>query len=392
MLSIVVGAVVCGSSSAQSLQPFVSGLHLPVDFVADPTSDERFYVVEQSGRVRVIEDGAIREEPFFEVDRSNFNQNGWEQGLLGMALDPGFETNRRFYLNFTGKDGSTHIVRLVAQTPQHADADSQEVILTYAQPYANHNGGSLRFGPDGMLYIGTGDGGAANDPHAYGQRLDTLLGKMLRIDVTGTPDEGKAYAVPADNPFVGRDDAMPEIWAYGLRNPWRYEFDSLGRLWIADVGQNRFEEINLQPADSKGGENYGWAKMEGFGEFRPGRSRMRDPKKLSPEEHRARGFEPPLYAYRHDPDGSITGGYFYEGQGVPALRNRYIFAEFQRGRIWSFRLKDDRPDDLAEHTEMFAAVAGKAGTLQRISSFGRDNAGELYILDIREGNIWKIVE
>lgn len=387
-------ALVCLASlgSAQSLEPFVSGLDKPVDFAADPTDDGRFYVVEQSGRVRVIENGTLLTQPFFEVDRSNFDAGGWEQGLLGIALDPKFAENRRVYLNFTGKRGTTHIVRVTAASPQQAEARSQTVILKYAQPWANHNGGSVRFGPDGMLWIGTGDGGAANDPQGNGQKLDTLLGKMLRIDVSGPPDEGKSYAVPKDNPFVDKEGARPEIWAYGLRNPWRYEFDALGRLWIADVGQNRYEEIDLQPADSKGGENYGWNVMEGFGEFREGGDRARDPRRLSAEQHAERGLVAPIHAYRHDPDGSITGGYFYEGDGVPALKNRYIFAEFQRGRIWSFKVEGAKATDLSEHTEMWTSVLEGKTPLQRISSFGRDNAGELYILDIRDGRVWKVVE
>lgn len=392
LISCAAMGVLTGVAGAQSLEPFVSGLDKPVDFAADPTDEARFYVVEQSGRVRIIEHGQLLAEPFFEVDRSNFEAGGWEQGLLGIALDPRFADNRRVYLNFTGTKGATHIVRLVAESPHRADPASQTVILTFAQPWGNHNGGSIRFGPDGMLWIGTGDGGAANDPQGNGQKLDTLLGKMLRIDVSGEPDEGLSYAVPKDNPFVGHEGVRPEIWAYGLRNPWRYEFDSLGRLWIADVGQNRYEEVHLQPADSKGGENYGWNVMEGFGEFRPGGDRARDPKKLTPEEHRERGFVAPIHTYRHDPDGSITGGYFYEGNGVPAMKNRYIFAEFQRGRIWSFKLEDGKATDLAEHTAMWTSALGGKSPLQRISSFGRDHAGELYLLDIREGRIWKMAE
>lgn len=395
MNKLLISIVMCatgGLAWSQSLETFVTGLNKPVDFVADPTDDGRFYIVEQSGRVRVVENGSLLPEPFFEVDRSDFNQNNWEQGLLGIALDPKFAANKRFYLNLTAKDGATHIVRVLAETPHKADAGSQMLILTYEQPWGNHNGGSLRFGPDGMLYIGTGDGGAANDPKLNGQNLDTLLGKMLRIDVSGEPDEGKAYAVPKDNPFVGRDDARPEIWAYGLRNPWRYEFDSLGRMWIGDVGQDRFEEIHLQPADSKGGENYGWNRMEGFGEFRAGGDRARDPKKLTAEQHAEQGFVAPIHAYRHDPDGSITGGYLYEGDGVPSMKNRYIFAEFQRGRIWSFKLEEGKPTDLAEHTEMLTSVLDGKTAMQRISSFGRDNAGEIYLLDIRDGQVWKMVE
>lgn len=391
MLSLAVGGL-ASLSSAQSLQPFVSGLTKPVDFAADPTDDTRFYVVEQVGRVRVIENGRLLDEPFYEVDRSNFTDSGWEQGLLGIAFDPKFAENRRVYLNFTGKKGATNIVRVEAKTPQQADAKSQTSILTFDQPFANHNGGGIAFGPDGMLYIGTGDGGAANDPYGNGQKLDTLLGKMLRIDVSGPAGDGKAYAVPKDNPFVGKEGARPEIWAYGLRNPWRFSFDSKGRLWIGDVGQNRYEEIDLQPEGSKGGENYGWNIMEGFGEFRPGGDRARDPRKLNAEQHAERGLTAPIYAYRQDPDGSVTGGYFYEGDGVPALKDRYVFAEFQRGRIWSFAVEDGKPTDMTEHTTMWTAALDGQTPLQRISSFGRDNAGELYILDIRDGRVWKVVE
>ncbi len=391
-LAAVIVLSLAGAAQAQNFERFVNGLSKPVDFAPDPTDDTRFYIVEQGGTIRVVEDGTLRLSPFFAVDKDNFTARGWEQGLLGLAFDPDYENNACFYVNYTGKGGTTYISRFKALSPVKADPNSETVILTIDQPYGNHNGGGIVFGPDGYLYIGTGDGGAANDPFNYGQKLDTLLGKMLRIDVTGEPDEGKAYAIPDDNPFIDDETALPEIWSYGLRNPWRYSFDSLGRLWIADVGQNRFEEIHLQPADSTGGENYGWKIMEGFGPFRPGRKKADDPKPLKPDQHRQKGFEPPIHAYRHNPSGSITGGYFYEGDAVPSLKNRYIYAEFMLGGIWSFRLKDGRVDDLAEHTDAFKTAITNASPAQRPSSFGRGNDGELYLLDIKGGAVYKIVE
>jgi len=223
--------------------------------------------------------------------------------------------------------------------------------------------------------------------------LNTLLGKILRIDVTGGADEGKAYGVPDDNPFVETDGVLPEIWAYGLRNPWRLEFDSAGRLWIADVGQNRFEWVHVQRAGSRGGENYGWNEMEGRRRFKPGRARFQDPPVLSPEAFRERGMQYPVFEYRHHPVASITGGYFYEGDTVPTLKDRYILADFMSGRVWSFKLGDDwQADDIVEHTDAFAQTFGGDGPSLAISSFGRDLAGELYILDHKRGRVLKIVE
>lgn len=377
---------------AQQLELLVEGLSRPVDFAHDPTSPERFYVVEQGGTIRVIESGQVRDEPFLRLAPGRISTGNWEQGLLGMAFDPGYGTNRRLYINFTAADGATHIVRCTADSPYRVDPDSEELILRVAQPYGNHNGGSLVFGPDGMLYIGLGDGGAANDPHGHGQRLDSLLGKMLRIDVTAEPDAPLAYAIPADNPFVGRDGARGEIWALGLRNPWKYSFDSTGRMWIGDVGQNRYEEIHLQPAGSRGGENYGWNVMEGPAEFRPGAHPRDDPEPLPPEEHRRRGFEPPVWWYRQSRTGSVTGGYFYEGERIAALRGRYLFADFETGQFWSFRLDEQgRADDVVEHTRSFARAFGGRPPRQAISSFGRDADGELYVLDHARGRVFRVV-
>lgn len=379
-------------ATAQSFQLVTKGLTKPVDFAADPNDDDRFYIVEQTGTIRIVENGELKLSPFFKAPVDNFTDKNWEQGLLGLAFDPNYADNKYFYVNYTGEGGTTHVSRFTATTPDKADLRSEEVIITIDQPFGNHNGGGIAFGPDGMLYIGMGDGGAANDPYKHGQNLDTLLGAMLRIDVSGKPDEGKAYAIPDDNPFVDTEGARPEIWSYGLRNPWRFSFDSKGRMWIGDVGQNRHEEIHLQEEGSTGGENYGWAIMEGPGEFRPGRKQSDDPKELKPAEHKERGFEPPLWSYRQDPDGSVTGGFFYEGTAVPSLTNRYICAEFQQGNVWSFRLKNGKVDDLAEHTAAFKSALAGQSAKQRVSSFGRGNDGELYMLDLKGGAVYKIVE
>jgi glucose/arabinose dehydrogenase len=380
---------------AQQTEVWIEGLRLPVDMAQDPTDPSRFYIVQQGGQIVIIKDGALREEPFFQAGADNFTgpQTNWERGLLGLAFAPDYAETRHFYVNYTGAGGATHISRFTAASATRTDPDSEVVILTIDQPWGNHNGGCVRFGPDGMLWIGTGDGGSANDPRGAGQRLDTLLGKMLRIDpaTDAFPDDPKRhYTIPAGNPFVEREGALPEIWSYGLRNPWRHEFDSVGRLWSGDVGQNRFADTHLPPAYSTGGENYGWNDMVGRGVFRRGTRRADDPAALADEEHRARGFEPPLWAYRHHPIGSVTGGFLYEGTGVPALRGRYIFADFQSGRIWSLRLRGGRADDVVEHESMGAGF-GELGAEASISSFARDAAGELYILDIKGGRVLKIV-
>jgi glucose/arabinose dehydrogenase len=393
------------AATAQQAEPWVEGLTKPVDMAQDPTDPSRFFVVQQGGSIRVIESDDLLDAPALTIPASEINTRNWEQGLLGLAFDPGYAENGRLYINYTDEDGDTRITRVTRADKRTFDFATEELILTFEQPWGNHNGGAIRFGPDGMLWIGTGDGGAANDPRNYAQNNNSLLGKMLRVDVSGTPDAGLAYAIPSDNPFVGNDDYRPEIWATGLRNPWRYEWDPAGNLWIADVGQNRHEEIHLQPAGSKGGENYGWKPMEGQAPFLPGRKPADDPEAVSNSEHRDAGFEPPLWTYRHHPLGSITGGYVYTGTEVPSLRGRYIYADFMSGRIWSLRLRTDagkdssadagpggfRADDVVEHTRDFQA-AFPLGTELCIGSFGTDRDGELYILDHKGGRVLKIVE
>ncbi len=402
-------AALSPATMGQSLTVVAEGLKKPTGIVTDPTHSSRFYIVEQKTcAIRIVESGALLDEPLMVLDTKEQVQTGnWEQGLLGIELDPDFANNKHFYVNYTAHrlekrrdPGSTHIARFTMTDAHTADPATEKIILTVEQPWGNHNCGNLRFGPDGMLYIGMGDGGAANDPRGAGLRLDTLLGKILRIDVHGTPDEGLAYAVPADNPFVDNDEARPEIWAYGVRNPWGFEFDAKGRLWWADVGQNRYEEINMQPADSEGGENYGWNTMEGFRAFKPrgGPQGGPDPKKQSPEEHAAQGFTAPIWDYRHFSavkddfrNGSVTGGHFYGDTEVSALRNRYIFADFMFGKVWTFKVKNGRADDVVEMTAVFADAFPGGDLNFSVSAFGKDTDGEPYVLDHKGGRLLKIV-
>jgi len=404
---VVVTAFVISASiaSGQRIEEVVAGLEQPCDIAADPTHDGRYYILEQDGVVRIVEDGRLMEKPFAEVDRADFTgpDSNWERGLLGIAFDPGYAENDRLYLYYTDVSGATVLSRFTAEDAYTLDWNTEERLLRIEQPWGNHNGGCIRFGPDGMLYVGPGDGGAANDPRNLAQDTSDLLGKMLRIDVTGEPDNGKPYAIPDDNPFVGDDDARPEVWAYGARNPWRFTWDSKGRLFIADVGQNRFEWVHVLPPGSKG-DNLGWKIMEGLGEFRPGRRRSQDPPRLERAEIAERGIRPAVFEYRHHPVASITGGYFYEGDTYDWLEDRYICADFMSGRIWTFELVEETADDEGGVQRWYAAddiveitrrvEASYGGSMRgSISSFGRSNDGEtLYILDHSGGRLLRFAE
>lgn len=365
------------------------GFEKPVDFVPDPEEPTRWYIVEQGGTIRIVEDGERLDDPFFEIDRSNFTDRGWEQGLLGLAFDPDYADNSYFYLNYTGSDDATYVSRFKAESPHRADPATEEVLLNIDQPFRNHNGGCIRFGPDGMLYIGMGDGGAAHDPRDHGQRLETLHGAMLRIDVSSEPEGSLPYNIPRDNPFRAMPEARSEIWAYGLRNPWKFSFDGQGRIWIADVGQDHVEEVNVERA-SRGGLNYGWAFKEGPDRFTQGRDRRAGRAVDGPLPS---GLIDPVWYYRHQRNGSITGGYFYEGERVPWLRDRYICADFMTGEFWTFRLDDNgEAEDVVDHSDEFIEALGERGRLQSVSSFGRDLDNELYFLDHRGGRLFRIVQ
>ncbi|MDE0183624.1 MAG: PQQ-dependent sugar dehydrogenase [Caldilineaceae bacterium] len=337
----------------------ISGLKRPVDFADARDGSGRFYVVEQEGLVQLISDGVKSETPFLDI-RERVNCCG-ERGLLGIAFPPDFAGTRIFYVNYTTTlPGSLHtrVSRFRLRDDAHlADPDSEEIVLEFFQPWANHNGGQLVFGPDGYLWIGTGDGGSGGDPQDNGQKGATLLGKMLRIDVT-TPTEDR-YLIPADNPFVGNDEFLDEIWAYGLRNPWRYSFDrETGDLYIADVGQNAWEEVSFQPADSRGGENYGWRFTEGLHCFNPaiGCSTV--------------DLTLPVAVYGRESGQSITGGFVYRGADHPSLQGIYFFADYVSGRIWGLRRDGG-------HWEARMML----DTRHSVSSFGEDEAGNLYVVD-----------
>lgn len=316
----------------------------------------RVFIVEQGGRIRVARDGELQNAPFLDL-RGRVSGDS-EQGLLGLAFAPDFASSGRFYVNYTNLAGGTVVARFTVdpQNPDRADPNSEQALIAYAQPFPNHNGGWMGFGPDGYLYIASGDGGSGGDPQDNAQRLDTPLGKMLRVDVSG-----EQVTIPADNPFANQSGARPEIWAYGLRNPWRASFDrETGDLWIADVGQGRTEEVNFQPAGVAGGRNYGWRILEGS-QCRSGGCS-------------SAGTVLPVSEYGRDLGCSVTGGYVYRGSRYPALRGSYLFGDFCSGRVFALRRQGEGDSAAAFSREQLAS------TSLPISSFGEDEEGNLYLV------------
>jgi glucose/arabinose dehydrogenase len=325
----------------------------------------RLFVAEQGGRIFELSNGRPRRGPY--LDLSHLTEASGEQGLLGLAFHPEFEGNGRLFVNYTDNSGDTVIAEYRAAAVHRADPASARVILAFDQPFPNHNGGGLAFGPDGLLYIGVGDGGSIGDPMGNGQSLGTVLGKLLRIDVDRGGDA--AYAVPAGNPFVGRAGARPEIWAYGLRNPWRFSFDrSTGDLWVGDVGQDRLEEIDRIEARSPGGVNFGWNTMEGSSCF-----------EVDPCERT--GLELPVTQYDHGSGCSVTGGHVYRGARYPELVGGYFFGDYCSGIIWAL---DSRSRALARPTPLL-------DTNYSVSSFGESENGELYLTDLASGRVLQVV-
>lgn len=343
-----------------ALTEVAAGFSAPV-YLTAPEGDLRLFVVEQGGRIRIIEDGQVQEPPF--LDLTALTDADGERGLLSMAFHPDYATNGYVYVNYTDNVGTTVVERYTRGAgPGTADPASAVTLLEVPQPYANHNGGQLQFGPDGMLYIGMGDGGSGGDPEENGQDPETLLGSLLRIDV----DAGSPYAIPSDNPFAG-GGGLPEIWAIGLRNPWRFSFDeSAGTLFVADVGQNRLEEINAVEA-SAAGLNYGWNTMEGT-ECYASASCETD------------GLTIPVHEYTHDDGCSVTGGYVYRGTAVAGVAGHYFYSDYCAGWLRSFQLTGGQATD---HTEWDVADVG------RITSFGRDANGEVYVLT-SGGRVYRI--
>jgi glucose/arabinose dehydrogenase len=337
----------------------------PVQVVNAGDGSNWLFVVQQGGRIELLIDGEKQAAPFLDltslVSRDANTIAYTERGLLGLAFAPDYQDSGRLYVNYTDANGNSVVARyrVSADNPAVADPASAEIILTQQQPYSNHNGGSLAFGPDGYLYIGFGDGGSQGDPQGNAQNLSTWLGKILRVDVSG---DGEGFTVPVDNPFAGQADALPEIWAYGLRNPWRMSFDALtGDLYFGDVGGSRYEEINFQPADSTGGENYGWNTMEGFAP-----TGLRNP----PD-----GLTPPIAVYDHNQGISVSGGYVYRGEQLPELDGTYFYGDWGTGTIWTAWR-----DGETWTSGRFMPFTGFA-----ISSFGVDEQGELLLVDYNGG-------
>jgi glucose/arabinose dehydrogenase len=347
-----------------AIAPVAEGFERPTHVTHAGDDSGRLFVVEQAGVIWVLRDGQRLQAPLLDI-RSIVGSEGNEQGLLSVAFHPDFAANGRFFVNYTDRGGST-VVAEYAATGDSADPQSARVLLTIPQPAANHNGGLLKFGPDGMLYIGMGDGGRAGDPWGNGQNPQELLGKLLRIDVDG----GEPYAVPADNPFVQQQNGRVEIWAWGLRNPWRFSFDRLtGDLYIADVGQNAFEEVHFQAAGAGGGANYGWNTFEGNSCF-------------SGSNCNAEGFVAPVAVYAHSEGGcSITGGYVYRGTAFPNLNGLYIYSDYCTGNVWALR-----GDATGWQNRLVTRFSINP------SSFGEDEAGELYVVDGEGGVVYRVVE
>lgn len=348
------------------LRTVAEGLEAPLGITNAGDGSNRLFVVEQGGRIVTLDLSTGTKTQFLDLSDQTVAEG--EQGLLGLAFHPDFEENGRLFVNHTNLEGDTVIAEYGASPPSAptVDPDTRRVLLEFDQPYANHNGGALAFGPDGALYIASGDGGSADDPHDNGQSLDTLLGKILRIDVDG--EDG--YGIPQDNPFVGEAEARPEIWAYGLRNPWRFSFDdTTNQLWIADVGQNELEEVNRVPADSSG-LNFGWNEMEGSRCFEP------------PEGCDEQGKVIPITEYSHDQGCSITGGHVYRGEGFEDLVGGYFFGDFCEGTIWTI------PAD----ARAGAAPIEVLSTDHSISAFGPDENGELYMADLGGGMVLQLVD
>ncbi|MGD9933310.1 MAG: sorbosone dehydrogenase family protein [Dehalococcoidia bacterium] len=355
------------ASIAVGLAKVVDGVDRPVAVANAGDGSGRLFVIEKEGLVRVVKGGALVAEPFLDV-RDLVTDSGNEQGLLGIAFHPDYARNGRFFIAFTAAGSNANsLAEFRAGNPagDRADRDSGRVLLAIPDTRSNHNGGMVAFGPDGYLYLSTGDGGGGGDPDRAGQDVSTLQGKILRLDVDGAAP----FAIPADNPFARTNGARGEIWAYGLRNPWRFSFDrETGDLWIADVGQNEYEEVNLQPAASAGGENYGWSVMEGTHCFRPADGCDTSGKVL------------PVHEYSHDDGGcSVTGGYRYRGADVPGLRGLYVFVDYCQRDLLALA-----PDGAGWRVLSIGRTPG------RVSAFGEDEAGELYLVSDGDGGLYRI--
>lgn len=344
------------------LEMVAEGFQAPLGVTHAGDGSGRLFVVEQTGAIRIVRDSTVLDRPFLDV--SELVVAGGEQGLLGLAFHPQYRRNGRFFIDYTDVNGDTVVAEVrVSDDPDVADEGSVNPLLEVDQPFGNHNGGQLAFGPDGFLYVATGDGGSAGDPENNGQDTGSLLGKLLRLDV----DSGDRYGIPDDNPFATGGGAR-EVWAFGLRNPWRFSFDSeTDELWIADVGQGDFEEINRVPG-GRAGLNYGWNVMEGTECFEG-------------SDCDQSGKVMPISGYTHDSGCSVTGGFVYRGSRYPALTGGYIFGDYCSGTIWGI---DATAEGFTEPVELL-----QSGVF--VSSFGLDEEGELYLTDLNGGRVLSVV-
>lgn len=382
ILSFLAGCASCGGETLDAtlppppppagavtlaLQQVATGLTVPLLLTA-PAGDSRLFIVEKSGRIRIVKNGMLLGQPFLDI--SGKVSSGSEQGLLGLAFHPRYVVNGILVVNYTNASGDTRVATYrVSADPDRADAASERLVLSIDQPFANHNGGHLAFGPDGLLYVGTGDGGSGGDPQGNGQDKSDLLGSLLRVNIL---DNG-AMSIPSDNPFVGQGSARGELWNFGLRNPWRFAFDrTTGDLYIADVGQNDREEVNISTAASGGGKglNYGWSAYEGSRCF------------ASVSACTSSGFTMPVMEYNHLDGCSITGGFVYRGQAIPALQGTYFYSDYCSSWIRSFRFANGQATERQQWTTLTPSG--------QVVSFGEDAAGEVYVLS-SNGTVWQIV-
>ena len=358
------------SENANAVEPWLnlklrkkySGFNQPVYLTHSGDGSGRIFILEKEGKIISLSDGIP--STFMDID-DRIRSRESERGLLGLAFHPDFKSNSKFYVYYTDLRGDVVISEFKTdESGKYGNKESERVLLRINQPFSNHNGGQIEFGPDGYLYIGTGDGGGGGDPFDNGQNINSLLGKILRIDV----NSGSPYGIPSDNPFVNKS-GRDEIWSYGLRNPWRFSFDTkAGDLYISDVGQRKWEEINFQPARSKGGENYGWRYLEGFNSFKL--EKNIDLKELTM----------PVFEYGHEDGCSVTGGYIYRGREHPNMTGTYFLGDFCTGIIWGLKGKNNK--------WVFSKLLKKPIF---ISSFGTDENGEIYVLDFKSGYVYQLV-
>lgn len=355
-----------GEAPRIAVQQVLSGFDRPLFLTHAGDGSGRMFVVEKAGLIKIVKGGETLPTPFLDIS-GRVRASGSEQGLLGLAFHPRYAENGRFFVGYTDTQGRNTVERYEASSdPDRADPATGVKLLSIDDPAQNHNGGMVAFGPDGMLWVGTGDGGGSGDTYKNGQNKQALLGKMLRLDV----DAGEPYAVPADNPHVGNAEYRPEIWAIGIRNPWRYSFDrATGDLWIGDVGQNAYEEIHRVPAGSTGGLNFGWPIMEGMHCFPASAACDQSP------------YDRPVAEYGRSGGCSVTGGYVYRGSAHPSLQGLYFFGDYCTGKTWSLDSSDGTTWRMTEQVQQPI----------QISSFGEDEAGELYVTNLNGGTIHQIV-